>query len=74
MFYVLLRAIDMFHEQHNTYPGWYTDQVEADVNKLKVGRRLWTKQANYIINIFLKISTRILSHLFFSVVPRGNHD
>lgn len=37
VFYVLLRAIDMFHEQHNAYPGWYADQVESDVNKLKVG-------------------------------------
>lgn len=35
VFYVLLRAVDIFFEKHNAYPGWYTDQVESDVIKLK---------------------------------------
>ena len=36
VFYVLLRAVDRFFEEYNVYPGYYTQQVEADVNKLKV--------------------------------------
>ncbi|XP_060586198.1 NEDD8-activating enzyme E1 regulatory subunit-like isoform X4 [Ruditapes philippinarum] len=35
VFYILLRAVDRFYEQYNTYPGWYTDHVESDVVKLK---------------------------------------
>ena len=36
VFYVLLRAVDRFYEEYNLYPGFYTQQVESDVNKLKV--------------------------------------
>ena len=36
VFYILLRAVDRFFEEYNIYPGYYTQQVEADVNKLKV--------------------------------------
>ncbi|KAL5021823.1 hypothetical protein ScPMuIL_000978 [Solemya velum] len=35
IFYILLRAVDRFYEEYNHYPGWYDDQVEADVPKLK---------------------------------------
>ncbi|KAL4234507.1 NEDD8-activating enzyme E1 regulatory subunit [Mactra antiquata] len=35
IFYVLLRAIDSFYDKYNCFPGWYTDQVESDVIKLK---------------------------------------
>ncbi|XP_052248440.1 NEDD8-activating enzyme E1 regulatory subunit-like isoform X1 [Dreissena polymorpha] len=35
VFYVLLRAVDSFYDTHSSYPGWYADQVEADVHKLK---------------------------------------
>ncbi|KAK3579197.1 hypothetical protein CHS0354_022737 [Potamilus streckersoni] len=35
VFYVLLRAVDRFYEEYNAYPGWYNDQVETDVSKLK---------------------------------------
>ena len=38
VFYVLLRAVDRFYEEYNLYPGFYTQQVEADVNKLKVSQ------------------------------------
>ncbi|XP_041376765.1 NEDD8-activating enzyme E1 regulatory subunit-like [Gigantopelta aegis] len=42
VFYVMLRAVDKFYEEFNRYPGWYNDQVEADVARLKtcVGRVL----------------------------------
>ncbi|XP_052817269.1 NEDD8-activating enzyme E1 regulatory subunit-like isoform X2 [Mya arenaria] len=35
VYYVLLRAVDRFYEKYNTYPGWFANQVEADVGKLK---------------------------------------
>ena len=40
VFYILLRAVDRFFEEYNIYPGYYTQQVEADVNKLKVIYRI----------------------------------
>ena len=36
IFYILLRAVDRFYEEYNVYPGFYTQQVESDVIKLKV--------------------------------------
>lgn len=35
VFYVLLRAIDRFYGEYNRYPGYFTDQVEPDIVKLK---------------------------------------
>lgn len=35
VFYILLRAVDMFYDSYNSYPGYYSDQVESDVVKLK---------------------------------------
>ncbi|KAK3085260.1 hypothetical protein FSP39_000802 [Pinctada imbricata] len=35
VFYILLRAVDRFYEEYSRYPGWYDDQVEPDVHKLK---------------------------------------
>ncbi|XP_069112998.1 NEDD8-activating enzyme E1 regulatory subunit-like isoform X3 [Argopecten irradians] len=35
VFYVLLRAVDKFYEEFNRYPGWYNDQVEPDIPRLK---------------------------------------
>ncbi|KAJ8303493.1 hypothetical protein KUTeg_019889 [Tegillarca granosa] len=35
VFYVLLRTVDKFYEDYNRYPGWYNDQVESDITKLK---------------------------------------
>ncbi|XP_021352742.1 NEDD8-activating enzyme E1 regulatory subunit-like isoform X1 [Mizuhopecten yessoensis] len=36
VFYVLLRAVDKFYEEFNRFPGWYNDQVEPDIPRLKV--------------------------------------
>ncbi|ESO96926.1 hypothetical protein LOTGIDRAFT_231724 [Lottia gigantea] len=36
IFYVLLRAVDKFYEKFNHYPGFYTQQLESDVQELKV--------------------------------------
>ncbi|XP_071089185.1 NEDD8-activating enzyme E1 regulatory subunit-like [Haliotis cracherodii] len=35
IFYILLRGVDKFYEEFNRYPGWYNDQVESDIIKLK---------------------------------------
>lgn len=36
IFYVLLRGVDRFYEEYNRYPGADNDQVEPDVQLLKV--------------------------------------
>ncbi|XP_019628819.1 PREDICTED: NEDD8-activating enzyme E1 regulatory subunit-like [Branchiostoma belcheri] len=33
--YIMLRAVDRFQQQYGRYPGYYDDQVEADIPKLK---------------------------------------
>lgn len=40
IFYVLLRGMDRFYEEYNRYPGGDNDQVEPDVQLLKVGIRV----------------------------------
>lgn len=35
VFYVLLRATDRFYTEYNRYPGYFNDQVEPDIVKLK---------------------------------------
>ncbi|KAF6020001.1 NAE1 [Bugula neritina] len=32
----MLRAADEFYKQYNKLPGWYDDQIEADIPLLKV--------------------------------------
>lgn len=36
IYYVLLRASEEFYSQYSRFPGWYDDQVEADIPLLKV--------------------------------------
>uniref|UniRef100_A0A3B5APZ1 NEDD8-activating enzyme E1 regulatory subunit n=1 Tax=Stegastes partitus TaxID=144197 RepID=A0A3B5APZ1_9TELE len=36
VFYLMLRAIDRFYQQHSRYPGVYNYQVEEDISKLKL--------------------------------------
>uniref|UniRef100_A0A3Q2UUR0 NEDD8-activating enzyme E1 regulatory subunit n=1 Tax=Haplochromis burtoni TaxID=8153 RepID=A0A3Q2UUR0_HAPBU len=35
VFYLMLRAVDRFYQQHSRYPGVYNYQVEEDISKLK---------------------------------------
>uniref|UniRef100_A0A1E1X2X7 NEDD8-activating enzyme E1 regulatory subunit n=1 Tax=Amblyomma aureolatum TaxID=187763 RepID=A0A1E1X2X7_9ACAR len=35
IFYVLFRAVDRFYGQYNCYPGYFDDQLETDISKLK---------------------------------------
>jgi len=36
VYYVMLRGVDRFYSEYNTYPGEFEDQVEPDIVKLKV--------------------------------------
>lgn len=36
IYYVMLRGIDKFQTEYNSYPGEFDDQVEPDIVKLKV--------------------------------------
>lgn len=35
IFYLMLRAADHFYSQYNRYPGFFEDQLETDISKLK---------------------------------------
>ncbi|KAL1425836.1 hypothetical protein MTO96_018819 [Rhipicephalus appendiculatus] len=35
IFYLMLRAADRFYSQYNRYPGFFEDQLETDISKLK---------------------------------------
>ena len=34
--YLLLRAVNKFQSENGTYPGFYDENVELDIGKLKV--------------------------------------
>lgn len=34
--YLLLRAVNKFHTENGSHPGYYDDNVETDIAKLKV--------------------------------------
>ncbi|XP_070823904.1 NEDD8-activating enzyme E1 regulatory subunit [Chaetodon trifascialis] len=36
VFYLMLRGVDRFYQQHSRYPGVYNYQVEEDISKLKL--------------------------------------
>lgn len=36
VWYVLLRAVDLFHSEFRCYPGYFAEQVETDIMRLKV--------------------------------------
>ena len=36
VYYILMRAAEEFYTEYSRYPGWYDDQVEADIPLLKV--------------------------------------
>ncbi|CAN7989608.1 unnamed protein product [Ixodes pacificus] len=35
VYYVMLRAVDRFYNEYNRYPGFFEDQLETDISKLK---------------------------------------
>ena len=35
VFYILLRAVDRFHEQYHRFPGMHLEEVDADVGLFK---------------------------------------
>lgn len=36
IYYVVLRGVEKFQAEYNSYPGEFDDQVEPDIVKLKV--------------------------------------
>ena len=41
VYYVMLRGVDRFYSEYNTYPGEFEDQVEPDIVKLKVWKFIY---------------------------------
>ena len=37
--YLLLRAVNKFHTENGSHPGYYDDNVETDIAKLKVKKK-----------------------------------
>ena len=71
--YVLLRAVSKFQSENGTYPGFYEDNVELDIGKLKV-IRVDTRIAFTVINQELCFNENIFNifqtGLFLSCSPR----
>lgn len=55
IYYVMLRGVDKFQAEYNSYPGEFDDQVEPDIVKLKVSP-IYT----YNILVTLHCSNRIM--------------
>uniref|UniRef100_A0A3Q2YZE7 NEDD8-activating enzyme E1 regulatory subunit n=1 Tax=Hippocampus comes TaxID=109280 RepID=A0A3Q2YZE7_HIPCM len=51
VFYLMLRAIDRFYQQHSRYPGVYNYQVEEDISKLKLCVTSLLQEYNLNVNI-----------------------
>nr|XP_061796316.1 NEDD8-activating enzyme E1 regulatory subunit-like [Nerophis lumbriciformis] len=49
--YLMLRAVDRFHQQHSRYPGVYNYQVEEDISKLKLCVTSLLQEYNLNVNI-----------------------
>lgn len=63
IYYVMLRGVDKFQAEYNSYPGEFDDQVEPDIVKLKVLSSFYTYN-NYHVTIVLHCSDCItdMSH------------
>uniref|UniRef100_A0A665XCC7 NEDD8-activating enzyme E1 regulatory subunit n=1 Tax=Echeneis naucrates TaxID=173247 RepID=A0A665XCC7_ECHNA len=51
VFYLMLRAVDRFFQQHSRYPGIYNYQVEEDISKLKLCVNSLLQEYSLNINI-----------------------
>uniref|UniRef100_A0A3B4TUB0 NEDD8-activating enzyme E1 regulatory subunit n=1 Tax=Seriola dumerili TaxID=41447 RepID=A0A3B4TUB0_SERDU len=51
VFYLMLRAVDRFYQQHSRYPGVYNYQVEEDISKLKLCVNSLLQEYSLNINI-----------------------
>ncbi|KAM8876574.1 NEDD8-activating enzyme E1 regulatory subunit [Synchiropus picturatus] len=51
VFYLMLRAVDRFYQQHSRCPGVYNYQVEDDISKLKVCVTSLLQEFNLNVNI-----------------------
>uniref|UniRef100_A0A3Q1GYM0 NEDD8-activating enzyme E1 regulatory subunit n=1 Tax=Acanthochromis polyacanthus TaxID=80966 RepID=A0A3Q1GYM0_9TELE len=51
VFYLMLRAVDRFYQQHSRYPGVYNYQVEEDISKLKLSVNSLLQEYSLNVNI-----------------------
>uniref|UniRef100_A0A674MC86 NEDD8-activating enzyme E1 regulatory subunit n=1 Tax=Takifugu rubripes TaxID=31033 RepID=A0A674MC86_TAKRU len=51
VFYLMLRSIDRFYQQHSHFPGVYNYQVEEDIIKLKLCVNSLLQEYNFNVNI-----------------------
>uniref|UniRef100_A0A3P8TTN9 NEDD8-activating enzyme E1 regulatory subunit n=1 Tax=Amphiprion percula TaxID=161767 RepID=A0A3P8TTN9_AMPPE len=76
VFYLMLRAVDRFYQQHSRYPGVYNYQVEEDISKLKLSVNsllqeyiLGVNFCHYVLGSAAQEAIKIISHQF---VPFNN--
>uniref|UniRef100_A0A669EIB7 NEDD8-activating enzyme E1 regulatory subunit n=1 Tax=Oreochromis niloticus TaxID=8128 RepID=A0A669EIB7_ORENI len=65
VFYLMLRAVDRFYQQHSRYPGVYNYQVEEDISKLKACVNSLLQE--YSLNVNIKDD---YIHEFFCIFGR----
>ena len=63
VYYIVLRGIDKFQAEYNSYPGEFDEHVEPDIVKLKVN----------FLNILLKIYLINSRHKNVIVLISGLH-
>uniref|UniRef100_A0A8C5EDC7 NEDD8-activating enzyme E1 regulatory subunit n=1 Tax=Gouania willdenowi TaxID=441366 RepID=A0A8C5EDC7_GOUWI len=51
VFYLILRGVERFYQQHSRYPGVYNYQVEDDISKLKLCVNSVMQEYNLNVNI-----------------------
>ncbi|XP_056268503.1 NEDD8-activating enzyme E1 regulatory subunit [Pseudoliparis swirei] len=51
VFYLMLRSVDRFYQQHSRYPGVYNYQVEDDISKLKLCVNSFLQEYSLNVNI-----------------------
>ena len=66
----MLRAVDQFHSEFRAYPGYFQDQVETDIVRLKVSEFVHTNRymipwSGYYYYYFFII---IIIYLYFFLV------
>uniref|UniRef100_A0A3Q1C1Y7 NEDD8-activating enzyme E1 regulatory subunit n=1 Tax=Amphiprion ocellaris TaxID=80972 RepID=A0A3Q1C1Y7_AMPOC len=75
VFYLMLRAVDRFYQQHSRYPGVYNYQVEEDISKLKLSVNSLLQEysfnnfCHYVLGSAAQEAIKIISHQF---VPFNN--
>jgi hypothetical protein len=68
--YLLLRAVNKFHTENGSHPGYYDDNVETDIAKLKVKKHMTDSMTIDNIDPNLKIcrDDRVASLVFLTIL------